>query len=108
MKLDKPTDFIGRPALLKLQGQPLRKKLVPVALGSSHHHAWGGEALSIGGQAAGELSSGGWSPKADACVALAYVPGSAAQRTHAGTAVEIDLWGDPVAASAWDSWPPRL
>ena len=107
VKLDKPADFIGRAALLKLQGQPLRKKLVTVVLGSAAHYAWGGEALSIGGQAAGELSSVGWSPKAGACVALAYLRGEAARQAHAGTAVEVDLWGEPVAASAWDSWPPK-
>ena len=107
VKLDKPADFIGKAALLKLQGQPLRKKLVTVVLGSAAHYAWGGEALSIGGQAAGELSSVGWSPKAGACVALAYLRGEAARQAHAGTAVEVDLWGEPVAASAWDSWPPK-
>jgi glycine cleavage system aminomethyltransferase T len=108
VKLDKPADFIGKAALLKMQGQPLRKKLVTVVLGSSDQYAWGGEALSIDGRAVGELASVGWSPKAGACMALAYVRGEAAQRAHAGTAVEIDLWGEPVAASAWDSWPTRV
>ncbi|MEO8806303.1 MAG: FAD-dependent oxidoreductase [Burkholderiaceae bacterium] len=106
VKLTKAADFIGKVALLKLQGQPLRKKLVTVVLGSPQHYAWGGEALSIGGQAVGELSSVGWSPKAGACVALAYVRGSAVQQPHTGTSVEIDLWGEPVAAHLWDHWPP--
>ena len=107
VKLDKPADFIGKAALLKALGQPLRKKLVTVILNSPHHHAWGGEALLIDAASVGELSSVGWSPKAQACVALAYVRGAAAQHGHAGTAVEIDLWGEPVAASMWDHWPPR-
>ena len=107
VKLDKHADFIGRAALLKMQGRPLRKKLVTVVLDSSHHYAWGGEALSIHGQAAGELSSVGWSPQAGACVALAYLRGDAAQGAHAGTAAEIDLWGEAIAANVWDSWPPR-
>jgi 4-methylaminobutanoate oxidase (formaldehyde-forming) len=55
----------------------------------------------------GELSSVGWSPQAGACVGLGYVRGQAAQRVHAGTAVQIDLWGTPVAAHAWDQWPSR-
>ena len=59
VKLDKPADFMGKSALLKLRGQPLRKKLLTVVLGSAQHYAWGGEALIIGGQAVGELSSGG-------------------------------------------------
>ncbi|MEQ1683615.1 MAG: FAD-dependent oxidoreductase [Burkholderiaceae bacterium] len=107
VKLDKPTDFIGKASLLKAQGRPLRKKLVTVVLNSPQHYAWGGEALSLAGQAVGELASVGWSRKTDACVALAYVRGNAAQRAHAGTVVEVDLWGEPVAASAWDSWPPK-
>ena len=107
VKLDKPADFIGKAALLKAQGQPLRKKLVTVVLSSPQHYAWGGEALLIAGAPVGELSSVGWSPKAGACMGLAYVRGDAAKRTHAGTAVEVDLWGEPVAASAWDTWPPK-
>ena len=86
-------------------GQPLSKKLVTVVLGSADHYAWGGEALSIGGEAAGELSSVGWSPKAGACVALAYVRGDAARRSHCDAAAEIDLWGKPVNARVWDRWP---
>jgi 4-methylaminobutanoate oxidase (formaldehyde-forming) len=84
----------------------LRKKLVTVVLGSPATYAWGGEAVLMGGQPVGELSSVGWSLKANACVALAYLRGDAAQRAHAGTPVEVDLWGEPVAAAAWDAWPP--
>jgi len=29
---------------------------------------------------------------------------AAAQRVHAGTPVHVDLWGEPVAARAWDRW----
>ena len=79
VKLDEPTDFMSKSALLKLRGQPLRKKVLTVVLGSAQHCAWGGEALSIGGQAEGELSSVGWSPKPNTCVALAYLRGEAAQ-----------------------------
>ena len=107
VKLDEPTDSRGKSALLKLQRQPLRKKLVTVVLGSVQHYARCGEALSSGGQAVGESSSVGWSPKANACVALAYLRGEAAQQAHRGTAVDIDLRGEPVAASTWDGWPPK-
>ena len=106
VKLDKPADFIGKAALLTAQGQPLRKKLVSVVLDSPAHYAWAGEALMIDGAPVGELSSVGWSPKANACVALAYVRGSAALQPHAGTRVAIDLWGEAIGATAWDRWPP--
>ncbi|MEO8057515.1 MAG: FAD-dependent oxidoreductase [Burkholderiales bacterium] len=107
VKLGKVTDFIGKAALLRTQSQPLRKKLVTVVLDSKHAYAWGGEALLIDGNPVGELSSVGWSPKANACVALAYLRGDAAWRAFAGAPVAIDLWGEPVPATAWDAWPPK-
>ena len=106
VKLDKPADFIGKSALLQRRSQPLRKKLVTVVLDAPEPYAWGGEALLIAGTPVGELASVGWSPKARACVALAYVRGAAAQQAHAGTPVAIDLWGEAVPATAWDAWPP--
>ena len=106
VKLDKPHDFIGRAALQVARSQPLRKKLLSFVFDSAAAYAWGGEAIVIGGQAVGELSSVGWSPKAGACIGLGYVRGDAALREHAGTPVAIDLWGEPVAATAWDRWPP--
>ncbi len=108
VKLDKPAPFIGRAALVKAQGQPLRKKLVTVVLDSADVYAWGGEAVLIDGLPVGELSSVGWSPKAGACVGLSYVRGEAALRPHAGTAVAVDLWGEPMPARAWDAWPPPM
>jgi 4-methylaminobutanoate oxidase (formaldehyde-forming) len=107
VKLDKPTDFIGKAALLQRRDQPLRKKLVTIVLDAPEPYAWGGEALAVAGRPVGELASVGWSPKANACVALAYLRGDAAQQIHAGTPVTIDLWGDAVTATAWDVWPPR-
>lgn len=106
VKLDKPPDFIGKAALLKARDLPLRKKLVTVVLASEQHYAWGGEPLLLGGEPVGELSSVGWSPKAGACVGLGYLRGDAATRPHEGTQLEVDLWGEPVAASAWDVWRP--
>ena len=104
VKLDKPAAFIGREALLRAQGQPLKKKLLTFVFQDPAAYAWGGEAIVMGGQTVGELSSVGWSVKAGACVGLGYVRGDAAQQLHEGSAALIDLWGDPVAARAWDRW----
>ncbi len=105
IRLDKPTPFIGRAALLAAQGQPLRKKLLSFVFAAPAAYAWGGEAIVIDGETVGELSSVGWSPRAGACVGLGYVRGAATLRAHAGTPVSIDLWGEPVRATAWDRWP---
>ena len=107
VKLDKPADFIGKAALLNARGEPLRKRLVTIVLGDAAQYVWGGEAVWIDGQPAGELTSVGWSPKAGACVGLGYLRGPAAQQAHGGTAIEVDLWGEAIAATAWDAWPPK-
>jgi 4-methylaminobutanoate oxidase (formaldehyde-forming) len=103
--LDKPGGFIGRDALLARQGQPLRKKLVTLVVASPEPYLWGGESIWVNGQAAGEISSAGWSPRAGACVALGYVRGDAANQFHTGTAVELDLWGERIGARLYDRWP---
>ncbi len=105
VKLDKPADFIGKAALLAAQGKPLRKKLVTVVLDSPQWYAWGGEAITLNGATVGELSSAGWSPKAQACVALACVRGVAANQAHHGTPAIINLWGDGVPVKLYDRWP---
>ncbi len=102
LKLDKPAPFIGREALLRSQGQPLRKKLLCFVLDDPAAYVWGGEAIQIDGEAVGELSSAGWSLAAGSCVGLGYVRGAAAQQQHRGTRVVIDLWGEPIGATAWD------
>ena len=107
VKLDKSTDFIGKKALIEKQGEPLKKKLITVILDSREAFAWGGEGIVIDDEIVGELTSVGWSPKADACVGLGYVRGGTAQRVHHGTSIHIELWGERVAASAWDQWPPK-
>jgi 4-methylaminobutanoate oxidase (formaldehyde-forming) len=100
---DKPA-FIGREALLAARAQPLRKKLVTLVFDDPAVYAWGGETVSIGGDAVGELSSVGWGCAAGRCVALGYVRGDAAAVAHAGTPVTVDLWGQAVGARAWDRW----
>ena len=109
VRLDKPVPFIGREALVRAQGQPLRKKLLTFVFDDPAVMAWGGEAIVIDGQAVGELSSVGYSARphqgAGACIGLGYVRGAAAQVQHQGTPTLIDLWGRHVAARAWDRWP---
>jgi glycine cleavage system aminomethyltransferase T/glycine/D-amino acid oxidase-like deaminating enzyme len=107
VKLDKASDFIGREALLRLRDQPTSKKLLTFVFDSPQAYAWGGDAVAIAGEAVGELSSAGWSPKAGACVALGYVRGEAARCEHRGTRVAVDLYGTAAHATAWDTWPPR-
>ncbi len=108
VKPDKTTPFIGQRALLERMGQPLRKKLVMLVLDSPDAYVWGGEAIMMDGEAVGEISSAGWSPKAGACVALGYVRGAAAQAEHQGTKAEIVLWGEQLRVKLYDHFPTSL
>lgn len=105
VKLDKTADFIGKLALLKAHGQPLRKKLVSLVFESGETYAWGGEAIVLNGETVGEISSVGWSPLANACVGLGYVRGDGANVVHAGTSAMIELWGVRVPVKLYDRWP---
>jgi 4-methylaminobutanoate oxidase (formaldehyde-forming) len=64
------------------------------------HYLWGGESIVVDGRPVGEVSSAGWSFKANACMALGYVRGEAVAAMQDGTPVQIDLWGEAVAATA--------
>ncbi|HET9977587.1 MAG TPA: glycine cleavage T C-terminal barrel domain-containing protein, partial [Burkholderiaceae bacterium] len=106
VKLDKPTDFIGRDALIAARPQPPTKKLLAFVPDAPHVERdtwlWGGEPIAIDGAPVGELSSAGWSLVAGRCIGLGYARGAAAARSHAGTPCTIEVWGEPVAATAWD------
>ena len=104
VKLDKPSDFIGKAALIASKGQPLRKKLVTVVFDSPDAFAWGGEGIVLDGRTVGEMSSVGWSPVAGACVGLGYVRAEAAQRPHSATPAHIELWGQRIAVTLHDKW----
>ena len=107
LKLDKAADFIGKAALLKAQGQPLRKKLVTLVFDSGEPFAWGGEAIVLNGETVGEISSVGWSPRVGACVGLGYVRGDGANVGHDGTPACVELWGDAVPVKLYDQWPHK-
>ncbi len=112
VKLDKGCDFIGREALLAAQHAPLGKKLLSFMLAETAEERptwlWGGEPLLVDGVAAGELSSAGYSLAHGRCIGLGYLRGDAAQRVHAGTPVELQIWGERVAATAWDKLPAAV
>ncbi len=111
VKENKAADFVGQAALRAVlqealgQPKPPEKKLLTFVFDDPAVYAWGGETVLLNGQAIGELSSVGWGYKACSCVALGYARGPAAALTHQGTPVGIDLWGEPVAAKAYERWP---
>ncbi len=105
VRLDKPTPFIGQPALQATHGKPRRKKLVTIVLESAQAYLWGGEAIFVDGETVGEIASTGWSPRAGACVALGYVRGALATTAHDGQSASVELWGEKLAVKLFDQWP---
>ena len=102
VKLDKPASFIGRDALRVAQAQPLRKKLLAFVLDESGSLGVGRRGDPARRRIGGRTGSTGWGFATGRCVALGYVRGPAALQVHAGTPVQIDLWGEAVGATAWD------
>jgi 4-methylaminobutanoate oxidase (formaldehyde-forming) len=95
--------FIGKHALQTLRDQPLKKKLLRFELDSPDPWLWGGETILIDGQPVGEITSAGWGLQAGRSLAMGYVRGAAALETHQGTSMQIELWGEVLAARAWDA-----
>jgi 4-methylaminobutanoate oxidase (formaldehyde-forming) len=99
VKLDKPSDFIGKKALLARKAQTefkAEKKLVKVVVQNPMHYLWGGEPLSVAGQFVGEITSAGWGYEAGAMVALGYIRGHWAQQAIQNLQAQAELWGVPI------------
>ncbi|MEO8924603.1 MAG: FAD-dependent oxidoreductase [Caldimonas sp.] len=106
VSLDKPGGFIGQEALRLAAAEAPRKRLVTVVIDSDDAWAWGGEPLTLEGEPVGEITSAGFSLRAGRSVGLGYLRGPAAAKRHASSAIGVDLWGETVAATVWDRWPP--
>ena len=72
MKLDKPTPFIGREALVAQRAAGVRKRLVQFTFDDPAAFPWGGEPILMDGRSVGELTSAGYSRKLGRAVALGY------------------------------------
>ena len=91
-KLDKP-EFISRDVLLKQKTEGLKRKLVGFELEGrvfprQHYKVFSG------GNEAGEVTSGLWSPSVEKAVGLAYVKSDLSKN---GTPLEVDVRGKSVS-----------
>ena len=66
-------DFLGRDALLKLKGRPLKRRLVMFVLDDPDPVLWGGELILRDGKPVGELESAGYGHMLGGAVGLGYV-----------------------------------
>ena len=93
VKLDKG-DFLGRNALARLKQEGIRERLAGFVTKERAFPRHGYE-VRVGGEPAGEVTSGMLSPSLDQGIGLAYVPVEAAKP---GTAIEVVVRNRPVAA----------
>jgi glycine cleavage system aminomethyltransferase T/glycine/D-amino acid oxidase-like deaminating enzyme len=102
VKLDKPSAFIGREALLRQRATRLTKRLAIFTLDDTEAFPWGGEAILRDGQPVGEITSAGFSGALGRAVVMGYVRNAtsmSAQEVLTGT-YEIDIAGTRVRATA--------
>jgi len=97
VKLDKPGWFIGADALRAVRdaGGPARR-LACITLEDPRSVALGNEPVRVGGEIVGRVTTGGYGYTVERSIAYAYVP---AEVAVAGTAVEIDIFGQWVAGT---------
>ncbi|MDH3194583.1 MAG: FAD-dependent oxidoreductase, partial [Acidimicrobiia bacterium] len=70
---DKPGGFIGKAALLKQKGQPLRKRLIQLKLEDPDTLLYHDEPIYRDGELVGRTSSGMWSYTLGSALAMGYV-----------------------------------
>jgi glycine cleavage system aminomethyltransferase T/glycine/D-amino acid oxidase-like deaminating enzyme len=72
VKMDKPTAFIGRDALVKQRERGVRKRLVLFTFDDPAAFPWAGEPILMDGRNVGELTSAGYSRKHGRAIAMGY------------------------------------
>jgi len=93
VKFDKD-DFVGREALLGLRRGTVRRRRVGLEL-EGKRIAREGAAVTAGGQAIGQVTSGTFSPTKNMAIVMAYVD---PKFTTPGTTCEVDVRGKPAPA----------
>jgi 4-methylaminobutanoate oxidase (formaldehyde-forming) len=84
VKLDKPSAFVGRDALVAQQQAGLAKRLVRFVFDDPAAFPWGGEPILMDNRSVGELTSAGYSRRLGRAVAMGYA------RAPAGLAALTD------------------
>ena len=72
VRLDKPTPFVGRDALLRQRAAGLMKRLLLFTFDEPTAFPWGGEPILMDGENVGELTSTGYSRKHGRAIAMGY------------------------------------
>ncbi|MGA3158574.1 MAG: glycine cleavage T C-terminal barrel domain-containing protein, partial [Steroidobacteraceae bacterium] len=96
VKLAGEQPFRGREALLKLRGQPLRRRMVSLTLPDPEAILWGGELILRDGRPVGHLSSAAYGHSLGCAVGMGYVAredGAADEAFISSGRYQIDIAG---------------
>jgi 4-methylaminobutanoate oxidase (formaldehyde-forming) len=110
VKPDKGVDFVGREALLAARREGADRRLCCLVLADPRSVCLGSEPVRVDGDVAGRVTSGGYGYSLERSIAYAYLP---ARHAEAGTRVEIEVFGEQVAAEVtteplWDPGGDRI
>ncbi|MFX0546165.1 GcvT family protein [Roseovarius sp. S1116L3] len=111
VKFDKPQDFPGKAALLSEKQQGSKKRFVTLIVEAGGADAPYMSTLWHGGEIVGETTSGAWGYRVNASVALGMIRADLAE---AGTALEVEIYGERFAATVqpdaplWDTDNERI
>ncbi|XP_053557345.1 dimethylglycine dehydrogenase, mitochondrial [Bombina bombina] len=90
IKLNKPTDFIGKQALKQINEKGLRRKLVYLTVKTDNVDPEGNESVWYKGKVVGNTTSGTYSYSTNQSLAFAYVP---IDLSATGKKLEVELLG---------------
>ncbi|XP_028661549.2 dimethylglycine dehydrogenase, mitochondrial isoform X1 [Erpetoichthys calabaricus] len=90
IKLNKPTDFIGKQALLDIKAKGLWRKLAYLTLQTDNIDPEGNETVWYNGKVVGNTTSGAYSYTTKQSIAFAYIP---TELNNIGQMVDIELLG---------------
>jgi 4-methylaminobutanoate oxidase (formaldehyde-forming) len=102
VKLDKPSPFIGRDALLRQAAEGIRKRLLLFSFDDSTAFPWGGEPVIMNGRNVGELTSAGYSRKHGRALAMGYarISEPSTETALSSASYEVDIAGERFAVTA--------
>jgi 4-methylaminobutanoate oxidase (formaldehyde-forming) len=101
VKLNKPSSFLGREALIAARESGVKKRLVQFTFDDPDAFPWGGEPLLMNGRGVGELTSAGYSRKYGRAVAMGYARAEEAIADNVILAAryEVDIAGERFAVT---------
>jgi len=111
VKLDKPQEFPGKSALLNERQQGVKNRFATLIIAAGDQDPPYMSTIWDGDTVVGEITSGGWGYRLDACIGLAMIRADLATE---GTALEVEIFGTRYKAMVkadqplWDPENDRL